>query len=107
MDEGSDRRPPELSLLVSLTQDPAGRRQLLIGALDVAAAAGDSTLFFDRYYARTPRDQRLVCDVPRSEAEMADLGRAVMAALQMHSAQAAISEPADESVDPAAGIFAA
>ena len=107
MDEGSDGKPPELALLVSLTQDPAGRRQVLIGALDAAAAAPDSTLFFDRYYARTPRDQRLVCDVPRSEAEMADLGRAVMAALQMHSVPSALSEPADESVDPATGIFAA
>ncbi len=104
MDEANTGKSADLSLLVSLTQDSAGRPRLLIGALEAAAAAADSTLFFDRYYARTPRDQRLVCELPRSEAEMADLGRAVMAALQMQTAQAAFDDPVG---DPTADIFAA
>jgi hypothetical protein len=107
MDETGNGKMAELSLLVSLAADAAGRLHVRIGALEAAAAAPESTLFFERYYATTPRDQRLVCELPRSEAELADLGRAVVAALQMHPARRRTEEPGEQAAGPDAEVFAA
>jgi len=80
MDAEHDSRPTH-ALLVSLLADATGRQRLLFDDVRSAAPPPETTMFLERFYALAPRDADGARDLPATDEEFRELGKAVVARL--------------------------
>ena len=86
MDTDDDSRPTH-GLLVSLLADATGRQRLLFDDVRAAAPPPDTSMFLERFYATAPRDAHSARDLPATDDDYRDLGKAVIARLLALAAQ--------------------